>query len=406
MSPHADAPLIFISHQHVDHRVAELLQSSLSRTFLEFPRFFNASDSASLEPGSDWFDAIVTALKECSVLLALLSPTSQDRPWVNFESGAAWINDALVIPCCIGQVRKDSLPSPYRNLQGVNLDDPADLARLFDRLARRCGLRLGEGVDFAGLAAEIGTAASTAGTDRASLAQLGDRVEERMDISIEFRPSAGDPEAWAAEYEQHARILCLADELEFVAFEYAPPFDALPFGGDNAPVVRLTDPPPWRSSQGGFRLAPPNLSRGSKFAVRLYFDPPLVAGDEAEYGIHISFPRYKLAFREGLVDALIKVDAPVRDFDYVSRSVSRACERLRYTVRLPRELGAVPLRPDVRRHGQVFPAEQAFVATEPGVFTITEEEVDGTPMSVATLDRAHPPHRAVYRMKWRPPRRG
>lgn len=90
MSAEPSAPLIFISHRSCDAEIARELQRVLSEEFLGFPRFFNASDHVSLEPGMAWFDSIVDALRGCSVLVAILSPAALASPWVNFEAGAAW----------------------------------------------------------------------------------------------------------------------------------------------------------------------------------------------------------------------------------------------------------------------------------------------------------------------------
>src|SRR5690349_7859581 len=116
-------PLIFISHVSEDGEATRALQGELDRRFLGAVRFFNTSSRESLRAGESWLDRIMRSLKESRIVLPILSPAALRSPWVNFETGGAWVNGGAVIPCCAGQVRRDALPAPYNSLQAVNLDD-------------------------------------------------------------------------------------------------------------------------------------------------------------------------------------------------------------------------------------------------------------------------------------------
>jgi hypothetical protein len=52
MQTQPSAPLIFISHKTCDADLTRELQSALDKEFLGHPRFFNASDHESLQPGT------------------------------------------------------------------------------------------------------------------------------------------------------------------------------------------------------------------------------------------------------------------------------------------------------------------------------------------------------------------
>lgn len=403
MSTLSSAPLIFVSHKTCDADIARELQSALDQEFLGLPRFFNASDQESLQPGTAWFDSIVEALRSCAVLLAILSPTALASPWVNFESGAAWLQDTLLIPCCIGQVRKSSLPAPYGNLQAVELDDPDDLDQLFRRLASKAGLRFTshDRTPLAKKLAELWQVSAASQQDE-SPGDFGSRVEEHMQIDWVYGESQTVEECWAAKYTHKAAIRVIAEQIESVTIELSPTIEAVTFAGVNAPQTALREYT--RSSPGQARLAPPHASSGH-FAFRIHFDPPLRRGDTATYVAEIDFPAYKLAVRERLVQELLESDAKMRDYEFAGRKLTRPCEQSTYRVSIPKRLRATPLQPEVLLDGQPFEDEQQYVLREPGVFKVFEEEANGEPHWMAQIDRIHPPHHATYRLRWRLPRR-
>lgn len=44
---------------------------------------------------------------------------------INFEAGAAWLAEKVVIPVCFGGLTLNALPKPYSNFQAVELPDGA-----------------------------------------------------------------------------------------------------------------------------------------------------------------------------------------------------------------------------------------------------------------------------------------
>jgi hypothetical protein len=52
------------------------------------------------------------------------------RPWISFETGAAWALDRLLIPVVAG-MRKDEVPEPLRSLQLLSIEDQAEAAEVF-----------------------------------------------------------------------------------------------------------------------------------------------------------------------------------------------------------------------------------------------------------------------------------
>ena len=83
---------------------------------------FLSADQAAIYAGEDWMKRILDELESTEILVSLLSPTSIERPWINFEAGAAWMNRKVVIPVCIRGLSIGTLPKPYSSLQAIELD--------------------------------------------------------------------------------------------------------------------------------------------------------------------------------------------------------------------------------------------------------------------------------------------
>jgi hypothetical protein len=68
-----------------------------------------------------------------------LSKQSVERPWVNFEAGAAWTTKK-VIPICIKTMSKDHLPKPYSHLTSIDLRYEEDQLFLIRSIAHHLGV--------------------------------------------------------------------------------------------------------------------------------------------------------------------------------------------------------------------------------------------------------------------------
>jgi hypothetical protein len=130
---------VFISFIHEHERVARAVQGLLRQNLRQTPgmnnvEVFMSSDEWQILAGEIWFDRILRELNAARVLVALMSPQSVSRPWVNFEAGAAWVAGKPVVPTCFGGLVRDNLPKPYSALQAINLPD--DGYYLFTSVAR------------------------------------------------------------------------------------------------------------------------------------------------------------------------------------------------------------------------------------------------------------------------------
>lgn len=113
---------IFISFIHEEQAVAVAVQQLL-RPFLGNRNVFLSADEWQIFAGEQWLDRIKAELQPAKVVVLLLSPRSVQRPWVNFEAGAAWLTGKVIVPVCFAGLSKGTLPKPYSNIQALELPD-------------------------------------------------------------------------------------------------------------------------------------------------------------------------------------------------------------------------------------------------------------------------------------------
>jgi hypothetical protein len=127
---------IFLSHVSDEAAEARALKNVLESAIPGCDVFVSASD---IHIGDSWLREIDEALSDAIAIVALCSPASVRRPWLNFESGSGWTRRLRVIPACHKGLRKDRLPDPMRIFQAVELTLPESLKGLVEELASLCG---------------------------------------------------------------------------------------------------------------------------------------------------------------------------------------------------------------------------------------------------------------------------
>jgi hypothetical protein len=75
---------IFISFIHEEENVAKAVTRFL-RKYIKQTDVFLSSDPWTVYAGEDWLQRIKDELTSARVVILLLSPSSVERPWVNFE---------------------------------------------------------------------------------------------------------------------------------------------------------------------------------------------------------------------------------------------------------------------------------------------------------------------------------
>ena len=116
----------FISFIHEEREYAEAIQKFLAQIIEAESKPFLSSDKLQVYAGEKWLDRIMDELDEAKVVVLMSSEESVQRPWVNFEAGAAWIRKIPIIPVCFQGLTRDDLPKPYSSLQAVDLTSYGD----------------------------------------------------------------------------------------------------------------------------------------------------------------------------------------------------------------------------------------------------------------------------------------
>jgi|SRR5690625_861957 len=114
---------IFISHITEEKETAIVLKSWLESIFLGNVNVFVSSEPSDIKAGERWLSKIEEALDNSKCLLVLCSLQSVNRPWINFETGAAWIRKIPVIPICHTGINKYNLPMPLSLFQALKVTE-------------------------------------------------------------------------------------------------------------------------------------------------------------------------------------------------------------------------------------------------------------------------------------------
>lgn len=125
----------FVSHISEEATIAIKLKEVLNKDFLNMLDVFVSSDEESIAAGEEWLTSIRKAINNAAIVMTLCSPTSLTRPWINFEVGAAWIQEREIIPLCHAGITPRDLRMPLSLRHGVTLSNPQDLRRLYRRIA-------------------------------------------------------------------------------------------------------------------------------------------------------------------------------------------------------------------------------------------------------------------------------
>jgi hypothetical protein len=84
--------------------------------------------------GADWLATIKKELELADGYLILLTPASIDRPWIWFETGAAWMSQRPLATASAGDVDRAAIPMPLASFQILSLEDPREATFIFQQL--------------------------------------------------------------------------------------------------------------------------------------------------------------------------------------------------------------------------------------------------------------------------------
>lgn len=112
---------IFISHAVEDHQIAQQWQALISGLTAGFVETWFSSDVSAgggMPGGRVWRDVLLERLRQSSVIIAILTHNSVDRPWIYWECGAAagLNNQRLIFPIFYA-IGRNEVPGPLTEYQ-------------------------------------------------------------------------------------------------------------------------------------------------------------------------------------------------------------------------------------------------------------------------------------------------
>lgn len=143
MTHHIEKPTLFISHASTDASFAMAVQQEIDKVFANGVEVFCTSSPGAVRVGQDWLTDIEAKLASAKALIAIVTPTSIERPWLWFELGASWSSGrsgaCRIYPLCAAEVSLSDLPPPLNRLQALSLARAPDIKLLFEALIAQFG---------------------------------------------------------------------------------------------------------------------------------------------------------------------------------------------------------------------------------------------------------------------------
>ena len=120
-------PLIFISHDHRDAPLAEAFSNLLTDASGGFLKSFRSSDrkgTAGIEFGAEWYSEIMGKINDATDVVAMLTTSSIDRPWILYEAGVAKGKlDKPVFGVVVGVPFERATKGPFAQFQNCGDDE-------------------------------------------------------------------------------------------------------------------------------------------------------------------------------------------------------------------------------------------------------------------------------------------
>lgn len=128
---------VFISHISDEALVAELLKFLILDSFSKKVNVFVSTDYESISSGEEWYRKIVDAIMQATIVVALISRVSVERPWINFECGVAAGSGGHLFPLVIRDFRLGELKPPLQPLHARDIHDIRSVNALLGDIGRQ-----------------------------------------------------------------------------------------------------------------------------------------------------------------------------------------------------------------------------------------------------------------------------
>lgn len=134
------SPLVFISHDSRDAKLAEAFSGLLKSVSAGVLKSFRTSDkkgNQGIEYGVEWYPEIIKNIQNASDVVCLLTEKSINRPWILFEAGMAKGKlETPILGVALGISLKEASSGPFAQFQNCG-DDEESLTKLVFQLVDR-----------------------------------------------------------------------------------------------------------------------------------------------------------------------------------------------------------------------------------------------------------------------------
>ncbi|HZE63679.1 MAG TPA: toll/interleukin-1 receptor domain-containing protein [Pyrinomonadaceae bacterium] len=113
-----DSIRVFVSYAREDKGPASELIGQLSRQ-----SNFHVFTTDKMSAGENWQSKIKKELSKSDYFLVILSPTSIESKWVQFELGAAWGLNKFIIPVVTSEEVINRIPLEFSHLKVIDIED-------------------------------------------------------------------------------------------------------------------------------------------------------------------------------------------------------------------------------------------------------------------------------------------
>lgn len=127
---------IFLSHSSHDKELAETIKEEIEKEIGNKTVFL----SPKIGSAEDWFENVQENLRQCKIMVILLTKPASDSVWVGFEAGFVW--DRLKADKKIHILfhpNAKPIPNPINVIQGQDVTDSQALTRFFQKLCEQFG---------------------------------------------------------------------------------------------------------------------------------------------------------------------------------------------------------------------------------------------------------------------------
>ena len=154
-----EKPTVFLSHAVTDEPIAKVIHGEIRRIFANGVEVFASSVPGVVRPGKDWLREIRDNLNAATAVIVIITPVSINRPWVWFEVGASWsrmeAGEGVILPLCVPEIDKASLPEPLGRLQAMSLGKAAETKAVFQALVDQFGFGAIKGFRHSSIKAKL-----------------------------------------------------------------------------------------------------------------------------------------------------------------------------------------------------------------------------------------------------------